>query len=1006
MHSLVVPAPSRAPASHGFGRPGASRRGTIALLLDFMNFFSGGYEGQLRNTFDAKCRELDLDLFVVFGRAVDEPQASLRAHNQIFDLMRSDSFDAVIVVSTLLAAHCGAQGMSRFVERYKGKPLCSVGVELPGVPSILVDNRPGMEASLEHMLVHHGHRRIAFVAGTPMNPEAELRLQVYRDVLARHGIPYDPALVESGYFMNGAGCSAMEAILARCGRVDAVVAANDAMALGAIDALRRHGHRVPKEVPVTGFDDLTVARLGNPPHTTVAQPFEAIVDAAMQVVLEQCAGRAVPELTLLPTEFVVRESCGCNPRRESAHSVRTSAPGASAEETLRGQRLSLEHALSGLLRAGRLHGPEEAGELLAALERELAGEETAFLSAIEHILERTGDDIEAYRALQSAISFLRRELPRGSGNKLEDLWHDALAMITVASTTAQVQHRTALDENYLRLLLTSEQVSVAFDLVTLKDVLEKALPASGVRTVFVSRYADENRRELEPFVCLRDGVPVEPLVRRFPAEELLPAGARGGERRHTWLLFPLVFDAKSLGVAVFEYLGDGAGYHVLRDEIATALRNVDLHQEVVTKTMQHERSVQERLATAKRMQSLSVLAGGVAHDLNNALGPLVALPDIILRELSTREAASTECDIRDDLLSIKTASLRASQTIKDLLTLGRQGHTPREPLDLNAVVSSCLTPDALRFMANENPSAQVSVELWPEPLVIHASEAHVARAVTNLIKNAIEATGGGRVSVKTFGAHLAEPMSGYEAIDAGDYAVVTVSDDGSGIPANEMLRIFEPFFSKKSVGDRSGTGLGLAIVHGVVKEHAGFVDVSSAPGAGTTFTLYFPSSREPAVRQEPHAVAANGSATVLIVDDEPVQLRTARRILSHHGYRVDSLSSGREAFRLFERAKASGQSPYDLVILDMALNEEQDGYELFEQLHKLFPGQKAIVASGHAPTERVKLAVARGLDWLSKPYTADALVRAVQAALAKRPNLPFVKLSVRPSAPPRETAAG
>jgi signal transduction histidine kinase/ActR/RegA family two-component response regulator len=467
-----------------------------------------------------------------------------------------------------------------------------------------------------------------------------------------------------------------------------------------------------------------------------------------------------------------------------------------------------------------------------------------------------------------------------------------------------------------------------------------------------------------------------------------------------------VSQARNFGVAVFDYAAGTNGYQMLRDQIAAALRTVSLHHEVVIKTMLHERSVQERVATGKRMQSLSVLAGGVAHDLNNALGPLVGLPEIMLSELDRLGVPGVAAqELRGDLETILSATVRASQTIKDLLTLSRQGRTPKEPLDLCRTVAQCLGGEALRCVREVNPSVRIVCDPTSEPLIVRGSGAHVGRAVMNLVRNAVEAVGpGGEVRIRTFGLDLREPINGYETIEPGSYAVVAVSDNGPGIPLHELGWVFEPFASKKRMSETSGTGLGLAIVHGVIKEHEGFVDVASTVGVGTTFTLYFPRAEECIQPFKESSVAPRGSARILVVDDEPIQLRTARRVLTHLGYEVEGIRSGLEALRAFATAPA-GDSPYDVVLLDMMLNEDEDGLQIFEEIRTRFPLQRAIIASGHAPTERVERAFAEGLGWLAKPYTAEALAGAIREALRDvrepswRPSL-SVHRSAPTSAPP------
>jgi CheY-like chemotaxis protein len=176
-------------------------------------------------------------------------------------------------------------------------------------------------------------------------------------------------------------------------------------------------------------------------------------------------------------------------------------------------------------------------------------------------------------------------------------------------------------------------------------------------------------------------------------------------------------------------------------------------------------------------------------------------------------------------------------------------------------------------------------------------------------------------------------------------------------------------------------------VHGVVKEHGGFVDVTSVRGQGTTFTLYFPCLPSEGRADAPHTPtpAPLGRPSILLVDDSPILLRTGRRVLEHLGYKVETLESGKEAYQRFAQAAAAGTSPCDLVILDMSLLEERDGIEIFELIRQLFPNQRALLVSGHAANDRVHAAMARGLGWLAKPYTMESLAETVAKALGADP---------------------
>ena len=214
------------------------RRLNIAVLLDHLNFFGRGYEGQLRDALYRRCRASGHNLLMVYGGALDEPTVLSSADNVIFGVLRPNDFDGFIVASALLSTFCGAPGVERLVRKYEGARLCSVGTAIPGVPSLVLDNRAGMDAAVEHLIRDHGCRQPAFLAGTPHNPEADARFEAYREALRRHGIPFDASRVASGQFLPALGRLAMDQILDRGVPFDAVVAANDSMAIGAIQALR------------------------------------------------------------------------------------------------------------------------------------------------------------------------------------------------------------------------------------------------------------------------------------------------------------------------------------------------------------------------------------------------------------------------------------------------------------------------------------------------------------------------------------------------------------------------------------------------------------------------------------------------------------------------------------------------------------------------------------------------------------------------------------------------
>jgi len=247
-----------------------------------------------------------------------------------------------------------------------------------------------------------------------------------------------------------------------------------------------------------------------------------------------------------------------------------------------------------------------------------------------------------------------------------------------------------------------------------------------------------------------------------------------------------------------------------------------------------KKALEARLQRAEKMEAIGSLAGGVAHDLNNILPSLISFPDVILMDLPE------DSPLRKPVLSIKRSGERAAAIAQDLLTLARRAVPARKPVNLNEVIGEYLESPEGSKLQSDYPRVQIEKDLDPALRLILGSPVHLSKTVMNLVLNAVEAISEqGKVVLSTKTAQMKEGIKGYEMIEPGDYAVLSVSDTGVGISARDVEKIFEPFYTKKAMG-RSGSGLGMAIVWGTVKDHRGYVDVKSEEGIGTTFDLYFP----------------------------------------------------------------------------------------------------------------------------------------------------------------------
>lgn len=393
----------------------------------------------------------------------------------------------------------------------------------------------------------------------------------------------------------------------------------------------------------------------------------------------------------------------------------------------------------------------------------------------------------------------------------------------------------------------------------------------------------------------------------------------------------------------------------------------------IKKAEEEKKNLEGQLQRAQKMEAIGTLAGGVAHDLNNILVGIVGYPELLLMRLPD------ESPLRKPICAIQKSGEKAAAIVQDLLTLARRGVAVNEVVNLNHIIFDYFKSPEYEKLCAAYPLVEFEVHLGKGLLNILGSPVHLSKTIMNLISNAVEAMPqGGKIVTSSANEYIDSPIRGYDDVQKGDYVVLTVSDTGTGISAEDIERIFEPFYTRKVMG-RSGTGLGLAVVWGTVKDHGGYIDVQSTEGRGSVFKLYFPVTSEdlilPDLSLSAHAFYGNGER-ILIVDDGEEQREIASQMLEKLGYSVRSVSSGEEAVEYLKSNAA------ELLILDMIMNPGMDGLQTYKSILEMHPGQKAIVVSGYSETGRVREAQRIGAGaYIKKPFLFEALAMAVKSEL-------------------------
>jgi PAS domain S-box-containing protein len=399
---------------------------------------------------------------------------------------------------------------------------------------------------------------------------------------------------------------------------------------------------------------------------------------------------------------------------------------------------------------------------------------------------------------------------------------------------------------------------------------------------------------------------------------------------------------------------------------ADGSQGVDLVIRDVTEQVSAERrqqDLEEQLRAARKLEAIGQLAGGVAHDFNNLL--TVVLGNLQLLRLTTLDSEQLE-----SLSSIEAAADRAAGITRQLLAIGRR--QPSRPLALSMNDNLRGLRSLLRRMVPEHVS--MTTHLAADLPNISADPSQIDQVVLNLVANARDAMpDGGQLLIETFTTQLKHPEQ-LPPLAPGAYASLRVKDSGQGMSEETQERVFEPFFTTKSPA--LGTGLGLATVYGIVKQHGGHIVVESAPGAGSSFSVYFPASSEPLSGQQPAAQAHEPRrGRLLLVDDDEAVRNVIATILRRAGHEVTVVSGAKQAILATRDIQG-----LELLVTDVVM-PEMSGIELSRELRQSSPELKVLLLSGYPGRDAQALSGEPGVEYLAKPVAPTTLLSQIDQLL-------------------------
>lgn len=961
-------------------------------------------------------RDQDVNLIIFSGETVDSPYGYEYQHNVIYDLITSDNIDALVMASGTLFNYIDDDKIRDYYKRYSPLPMVNISLKIPGVPSILVDNQSGMRDAVAHLIDKHGYKKIAFIQGPEGNQEARERYLAYSDVLRERGIEMDPRLIVAGDFSPYAGTEAVRQLIdRRKADFEAIVAANDDMALGVLEELARRKIRVPADVSVVGFDNTPEVQFNTTPLTTVRQPLYEQARKAAEMAIDRIGGKTVPESIVLPTKLVVRTSCGCI--SPSIQLIEKSGDKESAVV----KKSSLKDRILEELREFTGDSPEEkkklaewVGDLLKFFENKKIDDRIS-REFIDKLGETLKDEIRNWSNISiwhNILTILHNHVIAGMDekNKLrtETLFQEARVLIGEQMQLQQVLYIVQREKAVVSLIDFTQKLISTLYVDELMNAIAKDLPGLGITSCYIALYPQSSVRKREDrewqlpetaemIMAFNENgrIPIDPAEKIFRTRDILPNGYFPKDRRFTMVVKPLFFREDQFGFMVFELsVRDAIIYDTLRIQISSALKGSLLFRSQ-QKAEENLLEVNEKLKDSNdKLQELdrakTNFFENISHELRTPLTLILGpIESIISGDFGEN------LYYKDEIFkSMRISSARLLKLINNLLDFSKI-EAGKMPLNKKRVNIS----EALKFYVDTvRPSAQgrdlaIVFRDNTNGTVAWVDKDLFEKAIFNLVSNAMKFTpAGGKISIE---------------LDCSEsYFIVTVKDTGIGIPEDKIGKIFERFSQLDSSYSRryEGTGIGLAFTREIVELHKGNVEVNSKVNKGSTFILRFPlgkgeedhlldqiedirelksylladivKEKEPAPQNKKISKQAH---TILAVDDNAEMRKFLRSILERH-FNVITAENGREALELITTRMPS------LIVADVMM-PEIDGYELCQRVknNKVFKHIPIILVTAKADVSmKIEGLEYKADDYLAKPFNSKELIARIHNLLENR----------------------
>ncbi|MCG6199929.1 diguanylate cyclase [Psychromonas antarctica] len=1019
------------------------KRLTFGFVLDDINlegyYYSSSLHGAIRS-----CEKLKSDLFVYPGSYLNSPNPKERQYNVIYSLINSNKLDGLMVASGSIGLYQTHQQMQKFFEPFTNIPLVSLSISIPGYHSIEIDNKQGIIDVVTHFISKHKFTNIAYLGGPKNHDEAITRLAGYKEALALHNIKFNADLYYEGNFTHSCAKEAVRVFLdERKIKVDAIVCANDDMAIAAIAELKARGINVPGDIAISGFDDIERAEFLNPALTTASQAFHLQTYQGIETLYKLHHGQTVQERQIIASTLQIRKSCGCSSAISNDKTKKISTKVVIVDTSENDIITKYSTFISNEL---KYYNTEESNKQrnitdvvppfikYVVLNNNLTGMLDYYSKNIFSRARREFDDLTCIRKICRLLhdALLQDYKDLVIVTRIEKAFHEVFFLLSEYFNRGQL-------ESYWDNQVIREIISSKFSMKEIEGALLEKIPAiCNLKCFYFALYEGEQfayqfeqlpTEQLKLIYAYNNEkieLPKEGLI--YPANELIPDSLRPVGDANTFIVFPLICNNRHYGLFIAKFELNNMlerPLRIIREELGTNLDTIRLFKEIedsnrmlddLNKNLEHKvKQRTEELETVnQQLQGLNKLKNdfiaNITHDFRSPLMVVLNLAELALNYDQPKEA------LIQDLNSIYQSGTKLNNIIDSLLDLLKMD-AQAVKLHVQEISLTDFLQETLNFYKPITDKQGVTLQLSQDSCNItnfYSDPQKLEQILNNLLSNAIKFVkkGSGIITVS--------------CEDAQDYLRITITDNGIGIEIENLANIFNRFEQTKMGREKSnvhGTGIGLAFCKQSIEFlHGQIWAESEGIGKGAKFIIEFSKgtmmfSADELDRRENIAakqknlhqlLGLEGSqeeesgysihfhhhkeneqnltskhAIILVIDDDKVIRDITHRYLTLAGYQNIMLATDG-----IQGLNAMYEHLPDLIICDFNM-PNMDGKEFQKEVakNKLFNMIPLIFLSAVADADFILERKKEGaIEYLKKPIERKEFLITIEVNLKKQMN--------------------